>query len=228
MGEWAKRWEKAQSKANVWWLKSDLDLWSNFQYCLNAGCPPGDQFKQAERRQAGGFAVSHAMFDHWRGFEVENSIGLQGRIDDLNPVGLYTTSARQTLGTVREDKVTQRSLGLWVQNETRWTEWFRSVQGLRADTYDFTVDSNLAANSGKASDQMVTPKLAPNRPSRHLGDEVWTARSPRRFWHREPMTPVPVRAHNRRWECSARLPHRHARRPDDVHRETKVVQTDAR
>lgn len=159
-GEWAKRWEKAQSKANVWWLKSDLDLWSNFQYCLNAGCPPGDQFKQAERRQAGGFAVSHAMFDHWGGFEVENSIGLQGRIDDLNPVGLYTTSARQTLSTVREDKVTQHSLGLWAQNETRWTEWFRSVQGLRADTYDFTVDSNLAANSGKASDQMVTPKLA--------------------------------------------------------------------
>jgi outer membrane receptor protein involved in Fe transport len=159
-GEWAKRWEKAQSKANVWWLKSDLDLWSNFQYCLNAGCPPGDQFKQAERRQAGGFAVSHAMFDRWSGFEVENSIGLQGRIDDLNPVGLYTTSARQTLSTVREDKVTQRSLGLWAQNETRWTEWFRSVQGLRADTYDFTVDSNLAANSGKASDQMVTPKLS--------------------------------------------------------------------
>ncbi|MFZ2971707.1 MAG: TonB-dependent receptor [Ferribacterium limneticum] len=159
-GEWAKRWEKAQSKANVWWLKSDLDLWSNFQYCLNAGCPPGDQFKQAERRQAGGFAVSHAMFDRWGSFEVENSIGLQGRVDDLNPVGLYATSARQTLSTVREDKVTQRSLGLWAQNETRWTEWFRSVQGLRADTYDFTVDSNLAANSGKASDQMVTPKLS--------------------------------------------------------------------
>ncbi|WP_226402727.1 TonB-dependent receptor [Ferribacterium limneticum] len=159
-GEWAKRREKAQSKVNVWWLKSDLDLWSNFQYCLNAGCPPGDQFKQAERRQAGGFAVSHAMFDRWGGFEVENSIGLQGRIDDLNPVGLYTTSARQTLGTVREDKVTQRSLGLWAQNEMRWTEWFRSVQGLRADTYDFTVNSNLAVNSGKASDQMVTPKLS--------------------------------------------------------------------
>ncbi len=159
-GEWAKRWEKAQSKANVWWLKSDLDLWSNFQYCLNAGCPPGDQFKQAERRQAGGFAVSHAMFDRWGGFEVENSIGLQGRIDDLNPVGLYATSARQTLSTVREDKVTQRSLGLWAQNEMHWTEWFRSVQGLRADTYDFTVNSNLAANSGKAGDQIVTPKLA--------------------------------------------------------------------
>lgn len=159
-GEWAKRWKNAQSQASVWWLQSTLDLWSNFQYCLNAGCPPGDQFKQAERRKAGGFAVSHAMFDRWGGFEVENSIGLQGRIDDLNPVALYATSARQTLRTVREDKVTQRSLGLWAQNEMRWTEWFRSVQGLRADTYNFTVNSDLAPNSGKASDQMVTPKLA--------------------------------------------------------------------
>jgi len=159
-GEWAKRWKNAQSQASVWWLQSTLDLWSNFQYCLNAGCPPGDQFKQAERRKAGGFAVSHAMFERWGGFEVENSIGLQGRIDDLNPVALYATSARQTLHTVREDKVTQRSLGLWAQNETHWTKWFRSVQGLRADTYDFTVNSDLAPNSGKASDRMVTPKLA--------------------------------------------------------------------
>ena len=159
-GEWAKRWESAQSKANAWWLKSGLDLWSNFQYCASNGCPPGDQFKQAERRQAGGFAVSHAMFDRWGGFDVENSIGLQGRVDHLNPVGLYWTSGRQTQSTVREDKVTQRSLSLWLQNETRWTGWFRSVQGLRADAYDFSVDSSLAANSGKASDQMLTPKLA--------------------------------------------------------------------
>ena len=164
-GEWAKRWDSAQTKANVWWLKSSLDLWSNFQYCLNdvansGTCNTGDQFKQAERRQAGGFAASHAVFDRWGGFEVENSIGLQGRIDHLNPVGLYATSARQTQATVREDKVTQRSLSLWAQNETRWTEWFRSVQGLRADAYDFDVDASLAANSGQASDQMVTPKLA--------------------------------------------------------------------
>ncbi|MCG2575550.1 TonB-dependent receptor [Dechloromonas sp. XY25] len=164
-GEWAKRWTNAQTKANVWALKSSLDLWSNFQYCLNdvastGSCATGDQFKQGERRQAGGFALSHAVFGRWAGFEVENSIGLQGRADRLDPVGLYAASARQTVGTVREDRVTQRSLGLWAQNETRWSEWFRSVQGLRADAYDFTVDSNIAANSGQASDQMVTPKLA--------------------------------------------------------------------
>ena len=164
-GEWAKRWASAQTKASVWWLKSSLDLWSNFQYCLNdyansGTCDTGDQFKQAERRQAGGFSLSHTMFDRWGGFEVENSIGLQGRVDRLNPIGLYATAARQTVSTVREDKVTQRSLGLWVQNETRWTPWFRSIQGLRADAYDFDVDASLAANSGQASDRMVTPKLS--------------------------------------------------------------------
>ncbi|WP_295007402.1 TonB-dependent receptor [uncultured Dechloromonas sp.] len=164
-GEWARRWDSAQSKANVWWLQSSLDLWSNFQYCLNdyassGTCAGGDQFKQAERRQAGGFAASHAVYDRWGGFEVENSIGVQGRVDRLNPVGLYATNARQTRSTVREDKVSQRSLALWAQNETRWAGWFRSVQGLRADAYAFDVDSSLAANSGKAGDQMLTPKLA--------------------------------------------------------------------
>lgn len=65
-GEWAKRGENSQSKANIWWLNSSLDLWSNFQYCLNGyaangNCDTGDQFKQSERRDAGGFAISHSQ-----------------------------------------------------------------------------------------------------------------------------------------------------------------------
>ena len=164
-GEWAKRGENSQSKANVWWLRSGLDLWSNFQYCLNdlaatGTCDTGDQFKQGERRQAGGFAASHTRYDNWGGFDVSNAFGVQGRIDRLHPVGLYNTSARNTWNTVREDKVTQRSLALWVQNEWRWNSWFRTIAGARGDAYDFTVDSNLSANSGKANEQMVTPKLA--------------------------------------------------------------------
>lgn len=164
-GEWAKRGENSQTNANIWWLRSGLDLWSNFQYCLNdyaanGNCNTGDQFKQAERRDAGGFSISHSLFDKWGGLDVTNSFGLQSRIDKIHPVGLYNTVARSTYNTVREDNVTQRSIGFWAQNETRWTSWFRSVQGLRADAYDFTVDSNIAANSGKANDQMVTPKLS--------------------------------------------------------------------
>ncbi len=163
--EWARRGENSQTTASAWWLRSSLDLWSNFQYCLNdyaatGTCDTGDQFKQGERRTAGGFSAAHTIYDRWGGFEVANSFGVTGRIDHINPVGLYNTQRRVTWNTVREDVVTQRNLSLWAQNETRWNDWFRSQAGVRGDAYDFTVDTSLAANSGKASDQMVTPKLA--------------------------------------------------------------------
>ncbi len=100
------------------------------------------------------------VFDQWGSFEVSHRIGLQGRVDRLNPVSLYGTRQRDIWTTVREDRVTQRSVSLWLQNETRWATWFRSIQGLRADAYDFAVDANLNANSGNRSDQMLTPKLS--------------------------------------------------------------------
>ncbi len=164
-GEWARRGQESQSKVNVWWLRSGLDLWSNFQYCLddyaaNGNCNTGDQFKQAEQRTAGGFAASQAVFQSWGGRDVVNSFGVQGRIDRISPVGLYRTSGGNTWKTVREDQVTQQSMAFWAQNELRWSGWLRSIVGLRGDVYDFRVDSSLGANSGRANDQMVTPKLA--------------------------------------------------------------------
>ncbi len=164
-GDWGRRGSDSQSLANVWWLQSGLDLWSNFQYCLNdfaanGNCDTGDQFKQAERRQAGGFTASHTIFDRWGGFDVENSFGVLGRIDRIRPVGLYNTVSRNVWKTVREDRVTQRNLSLWAQNETRWTPWFRTVAGLRGEAYDFTVDGDIPQNSGKTGDQMLTPKLS--------------------------------------------------------------------
>lgn len=164
-GDWARRGQDSQTTVNVWWLRSGLDLWSNFQYCLNdiaatGGCDIGDQFKQSERRQAGGFTASHTVAARWGARDVLNSFGVQGRVDRLQPVGLYNTSARTTWNTVREDNITQRSLSLWAQNEVRWTDWFRSIAGLRGEAFDFQVDSNLAVNSGKASDQLLAPKLS--------------------------------------------------------------------
>ncbi|MDR2189486.1 MAG: TonB-dependent receptor, partial [Azonexus sp.] len=164
-GEWARRGEQSQSRASLWWQHVGLDLWSNFQYCLNdmaatGACGSGDQFKQAERRQAAGFAVAKSLFDRWGGFEVENAFGLQGRFDRIQPLGLYATHARHTVTTVREDQVKQYSLALWAQNETRWNTWFRSIQGLRADAYWFDVDADRPINGGQADDRMLTPKLS--------------------------------------------------------------------
>ena len=164
-GEWAVRGQNTQTRANAWVLRSGLDLWSNFTYCLddftNTGiCDSGDQFLQRERRTAGGFATSHQIADRRAGFDVLNSFGLQGRLDRISPVGLYKTSGRMLRSITRADRVTQRSVSLWAQNEMRWTDWLRTISGVRGDAYDFLVDASQVANSGDASDQMVTPKFS--------------------------------------------------------------------
>jgi outer membrane receptor protein involved in Fe transport len=61
---------------------------------------------------------------------------------------------------VRRDTVDERSLGVYYSNETRWSDRVRTILGVRADHYDFEVTSDLAANSGTASDSMLAPKAS--------------------------------------------------------------------
>jgi outer membrane receptor protein involved in Fe transport len=162
--DWARRGQETQSRANVWALDYALDLYSNFTYCAadfsaSGNCNNGDQFKQKDRRRAGGFDASHTLFDRWGGFDVENTFGTDARIDRIRPVGLYSTTARQVTAITREDKVDQRSFALYAQNQTHWLSWLRTQAGLRADYYRFDVDSNVPQNSGKTSDQMLSPKF---------------------------------------------------------------------
>jgi outer membrane receptor protein involved in Fe transport len=167
--QWAQTGNDRQSKASFWALDSALDLWSNFEYCAGSieatgNCSLSDQFKQAEKRKAFGFGISEARYSQLsvfnKTYETAFSFGIDGRSDNINPVGLYQTTKRKINGTVREDTVKQNSISVWAQNETRWTPNFRSVLGARADAYQFDVRSNVAANTGKSSDQKVSPKLS--------------------------------------------------------------------
>jgi len=51
-------------------------------------------------------------------------------------------------------------VGPFGQAQVRWTEWLRTIAGLRADYYRFSVDSNLAANSGFRNRAIAEPKLS--------------------------------------------------------------------
>jgi hypothetical protein len=167
--QWAQTGADRQSKANFWFLDSALDLWSNFEYCAGSiestgNCSVGDQFKQAEKRKAFGFGISESRYSQLSAFntsyETAFSVGMDGRFDYISPVGLYQTSKRQINRTLREDTVKQNSISVWAQNETRWTPSFRSIVGARTDVHQFDVVSNVAANSGKSSDQKISPKLS--------------------------------------------------------------------
>lgn len=144
---------------NIYAVQSKLDLYSNFTYFLNNPID-GDQFNQNEHRKMAGFNMAKTWFNNIGGLDMQNKIGLQTRYDDLSPVALYNTTARQRTSLIRSDEVKEASAGLYAENNTQWLEKFRTVAGLRYDNYLFDVDSSIQGNSGKARDNITSPKLA--------------------------------------------------------------------
>ncbi len=148
-----------QLSGTAYWFRYDLDLFSNFTYFL-ADPVNGDQFEQADRRNVYGWTGQWSRVDRWAGRTVRNSAGFELRQDRIDPVGLHATRARQRLSTTREDDVVQGSGGIYAANELQWTDWLRSLVGLRYDRYRFDVASSTAENSGDVSAGITSPKLS--------------------------------------------------------------------
>jgi outer membrane receptor protein involved in Fe transport len=164
-GEWSDKSQNGWSRFNAYFIDYSLDLWSDFTFCLNdialtGTCNNGDQFQQTDRRKIYGASAAHTVYSNWGNKPVVFTLGIQSRFDDIGKVGLYTTTARQITGTIRQDGVKEGSLAVYGENQIQWQEKLRSILGLRADYYNFDVNSDLAANSGKADDHIVSPKLA--------------------------------------------------------------------
>ena len=167
--EWRRTGAGSRTAANAYVIRSRLNLFSNFEFFL--GSPDGSQFEQAEKRTIFGGDANHTWFGKLGERSMTNRIGLQARRDRLDPVALYSTKNRQRVDKLdydgntipfvtREDRVTESSLGAYFSNEIQWTDWFRHIAGIRADYFRFNVNSNRAANSGKASDSLASPKLS--------------------------------------------------------------------
>jgi hypothetical protein len=86
--------------------------------------------------------------------------GVQARGDIIGGLGLAHTVARRRVETVREDRVRETGAGVFVEAESRWRPWLRSVLGLRADGYAFEVRSDRAENSGDRTAGIVSPKAS--------------------------------------------------------------------
>jgi len=156
-GEWADVEANGASRANVYLIDYALNLWSNFTYATDT--VHGDQFLQADKRTIIGAKASHNWLQEMHGIPVITTIGTDVRHDDIG-VGLFSTQNRQKWGTVRDDKVKQTSVSLWGETQIQWSEKFRSILGMRGDSYQFDVNSDSAANAGKKNDAIVSPKLS--------------------------------------------------------------------
>lgn len=154
-GGWSGPAFGGEFSASAYAVDYRLELWSDFTYFLDDPVN-GDQFKQLDERRLYGFDASQQWDlgrSRWR-------VGLQGRHDDIDRVGLYHTVARRLLGTVREDKVEESSLGLHAAHEFRFNERLRSYLGLRYDRYFFDVDSSLPQNSGHSRASKTSVKAS--------------------------------------------------------------------
>ena len=156
--QWIRTGDASTTTASAYVVRSRLDLYSNFTYFLDDPVN-GDQFEQVDRRTVAGGDVTHKWRGAFDGLPMTHTLGARLRTDDIGQVALFNTAARQRIGTVRDDAVRQTSLGLYYQNSTTWSRWLRSELGLRADTYRFRVNSDTPANSGRAADSILTPKL---------------------------------------------------------------------
>src|SRR4051812_35544125 len=138
-------------------IRSTLTLFNNFTYFLDDSVN-GDQFSQLDQRTVLGFHGNHTFKGRLGPYDSETRIGLQSRYDDID-VGLLKTFQRTALSTVRLDNVQEGSVGFYAQNTTKWTNWVRTIVGVREDLFQGKVASDTPQNSGNADASIASPKF---------------------------------------------------------------------
>jgi len=162
--DWTRSLPDGAFQLNAYYVRSRLDLYSNFTFQLDhpfdLGDPVnGDQFHQSERRSMTGLNAIRTWASALGDVSMTNKIGLQARYDRVNPLTLEQTVQQVPAQATRRDDVREGSVGLFAENVMQWTPWVRSIVGVRYDRYSFSVRSDNPENSGDVSDGIVSPKL---------------------------------------------------------------------
>ena len=156
-GTWRRSDAGSSTEVTAYVTHWKLNLFSNFTYFLDDPVN-GDQFNQPDRRTMTVLNARHAWASNLFGLEGESHFGVQLQNDNIQN-GLRSTRERILLSTTRRDNTVESSAGVFFENTTRWTPHFRTLAGLRADTYRFDVTSNNPLNSGVRNASVVSPKL---------------------------------------------------------------------
>jgi len=158
-GEWHERDARGYSRASAYVEHYRMQLWSNFTF-FELRPNTGDQFEQREHRTIVGGEAARGWTHTLLGRESVTEAGVQLRHDRVR-VGLLNTEARIPFATVSDNDVSETGLGVYVQNTTHWTEWFRSLVGLREDHIQMKMTAIASPqNGGTASGSKFSPKIS--------------------------------------------------------------------
>ena len=149
-----------QISANAYVIDNHLTLWNDFTHFL-VDPVNGDQEAQHEGRGTAGAAISYARTDALARVDNDLLLGITARYD-ANDVSRLPTEDRvlippadDPLNFSESDTVRLGSLASYIQATTRWTDWFRSVLGLREDAMH---GADTGTNAGTASSTLLQPK----------------------------------------------------------------------
>lgn len=156
-GGWRRSDPHSRTEALAYAIYYDLDLFSNFTYFLDDPVH-GDQLEQQDKRYILGAKLGQTWFHTLFGGQSQTTLGVQGRTDLIHN-GLYHSEARRRLDVRAVNRVNETSLSPYVTDETRWTPWFRTILGLRAESYWLNVTSRSGGDSGDASKTILSPKI---------------------------------------------------------------------
>jgi outer membrane cobalamin receptor len=151
-------WHDVAGKAlqsNLYIIDYGLELFSNYTYATDPA--NGDQIRQFDQRQIIGGAF---LFDVLPTDSGEWQVGIDVRHDNIGDVSLSATKARQTHEILLRHKALETGFGLFLQNNHRWTDNFRTQTGARIDYLQANVENRLTGEKHDASDNMVSPKLS--------------------------------------------------------------------
>lgn len=160
--EWHHKGENSETQIMAYGFYYDLNLFSDFTYCL-VDPYDGDQFEQQDRRWVAGFDVRHTIFGRFFGRRTETTFGLQLRNDWIHN-GLFRTENRErtdktyyTANYLDEpssldqvavlpaatdlNKFTETITSPWVETKIQWAERLRSVVAMRGDWGDGAITS---------------------------------------------------------------------------------------
>jgi outer membrane receptor protein involved in Fe transport len=141
-------------QSNVYVIDYGMDLFSNYTYATDP--VNGDQIRQYDERKIIGGSF---LFDVLPMANGEWQLGVYVRHDQIGDVSLSATTKRETQEVLIRHKVEETGLGLFLQNNYRWTDNFRTQVGARFDYLQADVENRLTGEKNDANDTMISPKI---------------------------------------------------------------------
>ena len=156
--EWQHGRGSTLSKVQAYGIGYGLMLLNNFTFYLDDP-EHGDQNRQVDQRFIFGVKAFQKRQTRWGGHNVQNTLGIQVRNDDITRLELTHTERDVPLFTRSDDSAVVTTAGAYAENQVDWMSWLRTTVGVRADGSLYKVTDTLdSRNSGTANAGLVKPE----------------------------------------------------------------------